>query len=474
MTVQSAPGDDSTILQTQLSLLKRHLLNDPRSLRSVFVADGVQAIAWEFQQEVLSASFTRALWELLLRDDEMSTILLRFIWFMPLKFKRRFIKAIDTHLAERYPMFRGLSEGWPGETCIPPYIRPPEQRSQDFELVNQGYLGYMNLGYSAREVELFVWLEVLRDKQCQDRPCEIGVLLKNKQEPTGGCPVKIHIPEMLDLLGQGKFRQALELIEGCNPLPNVTGRVCPQELQCQGVCTHTRRPIEIGQLEWYLPQRDKLVNPDIARRFAGVVSPWARADKPPIAIVGSGPSGLINAYLLAVEGFPVTVFEAFHELGGVLRYGIPEFRLPNDLIDDVVHKIRLLGGRFVRNFVVGKTATLDDLKAAGFWKIFVGTGAGLPTFMNVPGEHLLGVMSANEFLTRVNLMRAIDAKYETPLPDTRDKEVFIIGGGNTAMDAARTARRLGANVTIVYRRTLKEMPARVEELHHALEEGIRV
>ncbi|HVN43116.1 MAG TPA: sulfide/dihydroorotate dehydrogenase-like FAD/NAD-binding protein, partial [Steroidobacteraceae bacterium] len=251
-------------------------------------------------------------------------------------------------------------------------------------------------------------------------------------------------------------------------------RVCPQELQCQGVCKHTNMPIEIGQLEWYLPQREKLVNPDVAGRFAGHVSPWARAEKPPIAVVGSGPSGLINAYLLAVEGFPVTVFEAFHELGGVLRYGIPEFRLPNDLIDDVVGKITLLGGRFVRNFVVGKTATLEDLKVAGFWKIFVGTGAGLPTFMSVPGEHLLGVMSANEFLTRVNLMRAIDAKYETPLPDTRGKEVFIIGGGNTAMDAARTARRLGANVTIVYRRTLLEMPARVEELHHALEEGIRV
>jgi glutamate synthase (NADPH/NADH) small chain len=467
-------GNEEEIFQKQLALLRKHLLSDPRSLRSVFVADGVQAIAWEFQQEELGATFTKTLWQLLVRNDAMSTILLRFIWFMPLKFKRRFVKAIDTHLSERYPMFKGLSEGWPGETCIPPYIRPPEQRSHDFELVNQGYLGYMNLGYSAREVELFVWLEVLRDKQCQDRPCEIGVLLKNKKEPKGGCPVKIHIPEMLDLLGQGRFRQALELIESCNPLPNVTGRVCPQELQCQGVCTHTRRPIEIGQLEWFLPQHDKLVNPDVAGRFAKAVSPWVKADKPPIAVVGSGPSGLINAYLLAVEGFPVTVFEAFHELGGVLRYGIPEFRLPNDLIDDVVGKITLLGGRFVRNFVVGKTATLDDLKAAGFWKIFVGTGAGLPTFMNVPGEHLLGVMSANEFLTRVNLMRAIDEKYETPLPDTRGKEVFIIGGGNTAMDAARTARRLGANVTIVYRRTLKEMPARVEELHHALEEGIRV
>jgi glutamate synthase (NADPH/NADH) small chain len=468
-------GSDEEIFHKQLALLRKHLLRDPRSLRSVFVADGVQAIAWEFQQDELGAAFTATLWNLLLRNDEMSTILLRFVWFMPLKFKRRFVRALDVHLRERYPMFKGLSEGWPGETCIPPYIRPAEQRSHDFGLVNQGYLGYMSLGYSTREVELFVWLEVLRDKQCQDRPCEVGVLLANKQkEPKGGCPVKIHIPEMIELLGQGRFRQALELIEGCNPLPNVTGRVCPQELQCQGVCTHTRRPIEIGQIEWFLPQHDKLVNPDIARRFAGRVSPWARADKPPIAVVGSGPSGLINAYLLAVEGFPVTVFEAFHELGGVLRYGIPEFRLPNELIDDVVQKITLLGGRFVRNFVVGKTATLDDLKAAGFWKIFVGTGAGLPTFMNVPGEHLLGVMSANEFLTRVNLMRAIDAKYETPLPETNGKQVFIIGGGNTAMDAARTARRLGAQVTIVYRRTLQEMPARVEELHHALEEGITV
>ena len=472
--------DAVEVFHKQVELLKKRLLADPKSLRSVFVADGVQAIAWEFHQEALGAKFTGTLWDLMVRNDEMSTVLLRFIWAMPLKFKRKFIKAIDEHLSDRYPMFKGLSEGWPGESCIPPYIRPPEERTLDFGLVNQGYLGYMNLGYSAREVELFVWLEVLRDKQCQDRPCEVGVHviklhMKNDSAPTepkGGCPVKIHIPEMLDLLGQGKFREALDLIQSCNPLPNVTGRVCPQELQCQGVCTHTKRPIEIGQIEWYLPQRDRLMHPDPAERFSGAVSPWARATKPPIAVVGSGPSGLINAYLLAAEGFPVTVFEAFHELGGVLRYGIPEFRLPNDLIDDVVERINLLGGRFVRNFVVGKTATLDDLKAAGFWKIFVGTGAGLPTFMNVPGEHLLGVMSANEFLTRVNLMRGMDERYETPLPETRGKEVFIIGGGNTAMDAARTARRLGANVTIVYRRTQSEMPARVEELHHALEEGI--
>ena len=462
------------LFQKQLALLKKRLLGDPRSLRSSFVADGVRAIAWEFQQEELGAGFTKMLWELLLRNDDMSLVLMRFIWSMPLKFKRKFVKAIDDHLSGRYPMFKGLSEGWPADTYIPPYIRPPEERSHDFELVNTGYLGYMALGYTEREVEMFVWLEVLRDKQCDDRPCELGVHIQGKKDPKGGCPVKIHIPEIIDMLGNGKFREALELIESCNPLPDVTGRVCPQELQCQGVCAHTKRPIEIGQLEWFLPQREKLVGRSPKERFAGVVNPWAQAEKPPIAVVGSGPSGLINAYLLAAEGFPVTVFEAFHELGGVLRYGIPEFRLPNELIDDVVGKINLLGGRFVRNFVVGKTATLEDLKNNGFWKIFVGTGAGLPTFMNVPGEHYLGIMSANEFLTRVNLMRALDDKYETPLPDVKDKEVFVIGGGNTAMDAARTARRLGGNVTIVYRRTKSEMPARVEELHHALEEGINL
>src|SRR5271157_1716435 len=463
------------VFQKQLGLLRRRLLTSPQSLRQMFIDDGMQAIVWEFRQDELGRDFTKTLWSLLLRDDDMSAVLLRFIWNVPLKFKRKFIAAIDAYLSDRYPMFKGLSQGWPGQNGIPPYIRSPEERARDFGLVNQGYLGYLNVGYSAREVDLFVWLEVLRDKQCRERPCELGILVHGKSAPKGGCPVKIHIPEMMDLLGKGKFRDALKLIEGCNPLPNVTGRVCPQELQCQGVCAHTGRPIEIGQLEWFLPQREKLVNPEAAlESLRDFVDPWKRAEKPPIAVVGSGPAGLINAYLLAVEGFPVTVFEAFHELGGVLRYGIPEFRLPNELIDDVVGKINLLGGRFVRNFVVGKTATLEDLKNNGFWKIFVGTGAGLPTFMNVPGEHYLGIMSANEFLTRVNLMRALDDKYETPLPDVKDKEVFVVGGGNTAMDAARTARRLGGNVTIIYRRTKPEMPARVEELHHALEEGINL
>jgi len=462
------------VFQKQLNLLKRRLLNDPKSLRQMFIADGMQAIVWEFKQEALGANFIATLWNLLLRDDDMSAILQRFIWAMPLKFKRKFVAALDAHLSDRYPMFKGLSKGWPGENFIPPYVRPAEVRAHDFDLVTTGYLGYRALGYSPREVDLFVWLEVLRDKQCDDRPCEVGVLLGKKVK--GGCPVKIHIPEMLTLLGTGKLREAFELIEKCNPLPNVTGRVCPQENQCQGVCTMTGRPIEIGQLEWYLPERERLAAKSNGHddRPAGYLTPWQRAEKPPIAVVGSGPAGLINAYLLSVEGFPVTVFEAFHDLGGVLRYGIPEFRLPNALIDDVVGKIGRLGGKFVKNFVVGKTATLQDLKDAGFWKIFVGTGAGLPRFMNVPGEELNGVMSANEFLTRVNLMQARMDDYETPLPVVKDRKVIVIGAGNTAMDAARTSLRLGGDVTIVYRRTRAEMPVRVEELHHALEEGVKL
>jgi len=456
----------------QLDLLKRRLLSEPRAFRELFISDGMAAVAWEFQQPELGPEFVKTLWSMLSRGDDSSTVLMRFLWDLPLGMKRKFIRGIDEHLSDRYPMFAGLSVDWPAQNGIPPYIREADSRAHDFGLVNQGYLGYMGVGYTARDVDLFVWLEVMRDKQCEEKPCELGVFLAEHREPKGGCPVSIHIPQVIDLIGKGRFRDALELMEGSNPLPDVTGRVCPQELQCQGVCLQ-KLPIAIGQLEWFLPEREKLVNPEgDAARFAGVRDPWGAAAKPPVAIVGSGPSGLINAYLLSAEGFPVTVFEAFHSLGGVLRYGIPEFRLPNELIDDVVAKIRLLGGKFVENFVVGKTATLQDLRDAGFWRIFVGTGAGLPRFMNVPGEHLLNVMSANEFLTRVNLMQGLRPDYETPLPETEGKQVIVIGGGNTAMDAARTAHRLGGHVTIVYRRTQSEMPARVEELHHALEEGI--
>jgi len=457
----------------QLDLLKRRLIEDPAMFRDMFIEDGVAAAAWEFQQPELSDPFIETLWSLLLSEGDASTVFMRFIWDLPVGKKRSFIRAVDRVLSDRYPMLKGFSAAWPANVAIAPYIREPDVRAEDFDLVNKGYLGYMDLGLSAREVDLLVWLEVLRDKQCEERPCELGALTKGSTDDRiGGCPVRIHIPEMIDRIGHGDFRGALELIQASNPLPDVTGRVCPQELQCQGSCI-LKVPMSIGQIEFFLPQREKLLFPDANQeRFAGVADPWKQGAKPPIAIVGSGPSGLINAYLLAVEGYPVTVFEAFHKLGGVLRYGIPEFRLPNDLIDDVVEKIRLLGGKFVMNFVVGKTATLQDLRDAGFWKIFVGTGAGLPRFMNVPGEHLLNVMSANEYLTRVNLMQGLKEEFETPLPVIKGKEILIIGGGNTAMDAARTSRRLGGNVTIVYRRGRSEMPARVEELHHALEEGI--
>lgn len=459
----------------RLEILGRRLAAEPRAFRELFITEGMQAVAAEFRRADLSAEFTEALWDVLQRGDDSSAVIMRFVWNLPLGRKRAFVRALDEHLSDRYPMFAGLSTDWPAGSSIPPYVREPDARAEDFDLVNQGYLGYTALGHTPRDVELFVWLEALRDKQCAEKPCELGVFLAAHGPRTGGCPVKIHIPQVLELVGTGRFREALELLESCNPLPNVTGRVCPQELQCQGVCLHTKMPIQIGQIEWYLPQWEKAQGPDAAaRRFADAPDPWEVATKPPVAIVGSGPSGLINAYLLAAEGFPVTIFEAFHALGGVLRYGIPEFRLPNELIDDVVGKIRLLGGRFVDNFVVGKTASLQDLRDAGFWRIFVGSGAGLPRFMNVPGEHLLNVMSANEYLTRVNLMQGLREDYETPLPETRGKRVLVIGGGNTAMDAARTARRLGGHVTIVYRRTRDEMPARVEELHHALEEGVEL
>ena len=461
--------------RSQMDLLGRRLQTNPRAFREIFIADGMGAVAAEFRQPELSAEFTDTLWAKLLAGNDASLVLMRFIWNLPLGAKRKFIRALDVHLSQRYPVFAGLSRGWPANASIPPYVREPEERSEDFELVNQGYLGYLSLGYTQREVDLLVWLEALRDKQCADKPCQLGELLAGRNEPKGGCPVQVAIPDMMALLGTGHFREAMDLIESINPLPNVTGRVCPQELQCQSVCAHSGRPIEIGQLEWFLPQRERLVNPDgNTAKYAGVPDPWQVATKPPIAVVGSGPSGLINAFLLAAEGHPVTVLEAFHELGGVLRYGIPEFRLPNSLIDDVVGKIKALGGTFVTNFVVGKTATLAELKDAGFAHIFVGSGAGLPRFMNVPGEHLLNVMSANEFLTRVNLMQGHREDHETPLPVCRGKQVMVIGGGNTAMDAARTARRLGGHVTIAYRRTQDEMPARVEELEHALEEGVQL
>ena len=272
-TAEGPAGSDA-----QVALLARRLQREPRAFREVFISDGMAAIAYEFQQPELGPEFTRALWATLLREDDSGTLMMRFLWDLPLGKKRTFIRAIDRELGERYPMFDGLSVDWPAGNSIPPYVRGADDRAQDFELVNKGYLGYMDLGYTAREVDLFVWLEAMRDKQCAEKPCELGIFLNECKEPTGGCPVQIHIPEMIELVGTGRFREALDLIESCNPLPDVTGRVCPQELQCQGVCLQNKMPIAIGQLEWFLPEREKLVNPGgDAARFAGHRDPWQAA-----------------------------------------------------------------------------------------------------------------------------------------------------------------------------------------------------
>ncbi|MDR1806805.1 MAG: sulfide/dihydroorotate dehydrogenase-like FAD/NAD-binding protein [Propionibacteriaceae bacterium] len=453
----------------------KRLAAEPELLDAPFSPAALVALAAEFRPgSTLEEPVVTKLWAVMEAGGDGAALVQRFLWGLPIGRKRIFLRAVDQFLSARYPMFAGLSESWPASNGVGPVVRDAWDRSNDFGLVNTGYLGYLDLGYSLRDVELIVWLEAMRDNQCPEHYCELGKCLPGTTTLFGGCPVQIHITRMFELLGQGRFDQALELLEECNPLPDVTGRVCPQELQCQGACIH-KLPMSIGQIEWFLPEWDKLAHPGAALdRLRGRPDPWATAAKPPVAIVGSGPSGLINAYLLARAGFPVTVFEAFHELGGVLRYGIPQFRLPNELIDDVVEKCRLLGARFVTSFVVGKTASLQDLVDAGFWRVFVGTGAGLPRFLDVPGEHLLGVMSANEFLTRVNLMGAALPDHATPLPAIQGKRVLVVGGGNTAMDAARTARRLGGAVTLVYRRTQAEMPARAEELEHALEEGVEL
>lgn len=280
------------------------------------------------------------------------------------------------------------------------------------------------------------------------------------------CPVNIQIPQFIQEVEKGNFEEAARIIARDSSLPAVCGRVCPQESQCEGVCVLGIKgePVAIGKLE----------------RF---VADWSREsgirflDKEPskgikVAVIGSGPAGVACATDLARMGYDVTIFEALHEPGGVLQYGIPEFRLPKEqVVKSEIDNVISLGVKIETNVVVGRTVTIDQLMdSEGFKAVFVGSGAGLPKFMGIPGENLNGVVSANEFLTRSNLMRAYDTSYETPI--YVGKRVAVVGGGNVAMDAARTARRLGAEVTIVYRRTEKELPARVEEVHHAKEEGI--
>ncbi len=282
-----------------------------------------------------------------------------------------------------------------------------------------------------------------------------------------GCPVEINIPDFIKHIEKGEFIQAALSIKETSSLPAVCGRVCPQERQCESECFYTvklKKPaVAIGNLERFAA--------DFERQNAQMTIPSITPNGIKMAIVGSGPAGLSCAGDLAKMGYSVTIFEALHEIGGVLKYGIPEFRLPNNIIDHEIQYLKQLGIVFETNTIVGKTITIDELQEQGFKAIFIGTGAGLPRFMNIPGENLVGIYSANEYLTRINLMGAGKPKCDTPV--MKGKRIAIIGGGNTAMDAVRTAKRQGAeHAIIVYRRSLEEMPARQEEIRHAMEEGI--
>ena len=283
-----------------------------------------------------------------------------------------------------------------------------------------------------------------------------------------GCPVGTNIPKFIKYIEAGDILGAAKVLKENNSLPAICGRVCPQEVQCEAQCVYVKKlngeGSAIGHLERFAADYE---------RESGTVSipEIAESNGIKIAVIGSGPAGLTVAGELAKMGYDVTVFEALHNLGGVLNYGIPEFRLPKSIVDFEINSIRQMGVKFVTDFIVGKTATIDDLKEEGFVAFFIASGAGLPNFMNIPGENFSGIQSANEFLTRVNLMGGADDRFDTPVH--AGKNVVIIGGGNTAMDSVRTAKRLGAdNAMIIYRRSQEEMPARAEEIKHAIEEGI--
>lgn len=281
-----------------------------------------------------------------------------------------------------------------------------------------------------------------------------------------GCPVSIDIPAFIAAVKEEKFEEAFQIISKSSALPAVCGRVCPQESQCEGRCIRGKKgdPISIGKLERFVADwaRENGIKPE---------APAAKNGKK-VAVIGSGPSGLTCAGDLAKLGYDVTIFEALHKAGGVLVYGIPEFRLPKDrVVGPEVENVKALGVKIETDVIVGRTVKLDELiEEEGFDAVFIGSGAGLPKFMGIPGETACGVLSANEYLTRNNLMKAFDENYDTPI--VRGKKVVVVGGGNVAMDAARTALRLGAETHIVYRRSEEELPARVEEVHHAKEEGI--
>ncbi|MBY0758920.1 MULTISPECIES: NADPH-dependent glutamate synthase [Sellimonas] len=325
---------------------------------------------------------------------------------------------------------------------VPVREQDPKVRATNFEEVC--------LGYNAEEA----MEEASRCINCKNAKC------------IQGCPVAIDIPAFIKEVKEGDFEGAYKTIGLSSALPAICGRVCPQESQCEGKCIRGIKgePISIGKLERFVADYalEHDIKPEGAKEHNGHK----------VAIIGSGPAGLTCAGDLAKLGYDVTVFEALHELGGVLVYGIPEFRLPKQkVVAKEIEKVKELGVKFETNVVIGKSTTIDQLiEEEGFEAVFIGSGAGLPKFMGIPGENANGVFSANEYLTRSNLMKAFDENYDTPI--AAGKKVAVVGGGNVAMDAARTALRLGAEVHIVYRRSEEELPARVEEVHHAKEEGI--
>ena len=283
-----------------------------------------------------------------------------------------------------------------------------------------------------------------------------------------GCPVQINIPQFIKNIERGEILEAAKTLKETSALPAVCGRVCPQEKQCESKCFYTQKMVKdavaIGYLERFAA--------DYERESGQISVPEIKIHNGiKIAVVGSGPAGLAFAGDMAKYGYNVTVFEALHEIGGVLKYGIPEFRLPNTIVDVEINNLRKMGVEFITDCIIGRTLSYDDLHEMGYKGIFVASGAGLPRFMGIPGENLIGIMSSNEYLTRVNLMDAANPESDTPV--IKGKHVAIIGGGNTAMDSVRTARRLGAErAMIIYRRSEEEMPARIEEIKHAKEEGV--
>ena len=324
-------------------------------------------------------------------------------------------------------------------------VKMPEQdpnvRNKNFEEVATGYTAEMALEEATRCIH------------CKNQPC------------VEGCPVSVKIPEFIQFIVDGDLDKAYDKIAETNNLPAICGRVCPQENQCEGNCTRGIKgePVGIGRLERFVADYHN------NKKYTKPVEVYANKEK--VAVVGAGPSGLTAAADLAKLGYKVTLFDAFHTAGGVLMYGIPEFRLPKKLVNTELKNVIGLGVKLKTNTIIGRTLSIEDLYDEGFEAIYIASGAGLPKFLGIPGENLNGVYSANEFLTRMNLMKAYKfPKYDTPVHV--DKKVCVVGGGNVAMDAARSAKRLGADVTVVYRRSFEEMPARAEESHHAREEGI--